>query len=103
MNKIVTKQIGNHSVQAYVEGNEDVFELGDNESIAISKLLLRLQGYPSRTWNGAYALACFVWASLLVESWLMLTNHLAVDWLAWLMWGMFFLIGTFSSAYATRK
>lgn len=103
MNKIVTKKISNYSVQAHVEGNEEVFELGDNESIAISKLLLRLQGYPSRVWSGAFMLACFAWLSVFVESWLMLTGRLESDWLAGFMWVTFLLIGTFSSAYATRK
>lgn len=103
MNKIVTKHISKYSVMAHVEGNEEVFEVGDNESIAVSKLLLRLQGYPPRVWSGSYMLACFAWLSVFVESWLMLTNHLASDWLAWGMWITFLLIGTFSSAYATRK
>lgn len=90
-------------MMAYVEGNEEVFEVGENESIAISKLLLRLQGYPSRVWSGSFMLACSAWLSLFMESWLLLTNHLESSTLAWFMWGIFLLIGTFSSAYATRK
>lgn len=103
MNPIITEMQSKDTVRAYVEGNKDVFEFGQNETVAICKLLLRLQGYPARTWNGPFLLACLAWGSLFAETWMLLTRSIVNDGIAWGMWLFFLMTGVFSSSMAMRK
>ncbi len=103
MNPIITERTTKSNVKAYIQGNKEVYEMGENESIAISKLLLRLQGKTIRTWSGAFVLAIFSWASVFVEMWRMLNGFLHGSPMAWAFLAFFFLTALFSSSLAMRK
>lgn len=103
MNPIVTERTNKSNVKAYVQGNKEIYENGENETIAISKLLLRLQGKNIRTWSGPFVLAVFSWFSLFLETWRMLGGRIEGDFMAWFFWGFFFLLALFSSSLAMRK
>jgi hypothetical protein len=103
MNPIITKMKKDKTFQAWVQGNESLVEEGQNETEAIARLLLRLQGRSIRTWSGPFYLACACWLSVFVEAWLLLTGHIQSNGTAWGLWIFFFLMGIFSSSLAMRK
>jgi hypothetical protein len=103
MNPIVTERTNKTNVIAYVQGNKDGYEMGETESIAICKLLIRLQGKMIRTWSGAFILATFAWLSVFVEMWRMLNGLLQSSPMAWAFLVFFFLVALFSSSLAMRK
>ena len=103
MNPIITKMKPDKTFQAWVQGNQEIVEEGKNESEAIARLLLRLQGKSIRTWNGAFFLACAGWLSVFVEAWLLLTGYIDNTGMAWGVWAFFFMTAIFSSSLAMRK
>jgi hypothetical protein len=105
MNPIITQLVKKspNKWKAYIQGNESVFEEGENETLAIARLLMRLQGKSVHTWNGAFYLAAFSWLSVLVLPWLMLTDKLPADGLSWSFFFFFLIMGTLSGSYSLQK
>jgi len=103
MKPILTEMRPNKTFKAWVQGNPEVMEEGRNESEAIARLLLRLQGQSIRTWNGAFFLACAVWLSVFVEAWLLLTGNIQSGGTAWAIWFFFLLVAILSSSLAMKK
>lgn len=102
MKPIITEMKPNKSFRAFVQGNPEVVEEGENETIAIARLLMRLQGKSLRTWNGAFYLALVSWTSVFVEAWLLITGNVSGG-AAWGFWFFFFLTALLSSSLAMKK
>ena len=105
MNPIITElRKKNPNVwKAYIQGNPSLFEEGENETLAIARLLIRLQGRSVRTWNGAFYLSVFCWLSVVVMPWLLLTGSMEASALFWEFWTFFLLLGICAGAYASVK
>lgn len=103
MNPIITEMTSGKGQKAFIQGNPSVCEYGENETIAIAKLLLRLQGKKIVTISGAFLLAVGMWISWIALTWLFLMDVVQRSAFPVMMWAVFFVIGVLSSAYATRK
>ena len=89
--------------KAYIQGNPSIFEEGENETLAIARLLMRLQGKQIRTWNGAFYLSVFCWLSVVVIPWLGMTGYIEMNGLVWGFWIFFILLAIFSTAFSSVK
>lgn len=105
MNPIITELVGKKPNQwkAYIQGNPEIFEQGDNETVAIARLLIKLQGVKVRTWNGAFYLSVFCWLSVVVIPWLGMTGHMEMNGLTWGFWIFFILLSIGATAYSSVK
>jgi len=103
MNPIIIEMTKSKTFEAYVEGNPSVREAGDTESIAVAKLLLRLQGVRPSNISGAFLLSGFCWLGWFALSWLFMADAIRLDTFSGMMWGLFLLIGILAGAFATRK
>ena len=103
MNPIITEMTSSKGQKAYVSGNPEVCEYGENESIAISKLLLRLQGKRMSSLSGAFWFACAMWLSWLALSWLFIFSAIEESIFSKFMWGLFLFFAIMGSAYGTKK
>jgi len=104
MNPIITQMVKKNPVKfkAYIQGNESVFEEGENETLEIARLLARLQGKSIRTWNGALYLAMACWLSVIVMPWLSVTGHLVWSEV-WGFWTFFLILAILSGSYSLQK
>lgn len=102
MNPIITEMTEGKGWRAHVDGNSKVYEYGESETVAISKLLLRLQGKRVSSISGAFLFASACWVSWFILTWLWILGVVAMEGTT-TIWSLFLLLGLFGSAYATRK
>lgn len=105
MNPIITELVKKNPNQwkAYIQGNPSIFEQGDNETVAIARLLIKLQGVKVRTWNGSFYLSVFCWLSVVVIPWLGMTGYLTINDRMWGFWIFFIGLAICSTAYSSVK
>lgn len=104
MNPIITEMaVQDKYFKAYIQGNPGVCEYGPNETVAVCKLLLRLQGVKVITLNGFTAFAVVMWISWLALSWLIVLTDMRMDAVNGIMWGLFLFLGICGSALASKK
>lgn len=105
MNPIITELVKKNPNQwkAYIQGNPSIFEQGENETLAIARLLVKLQGKQVRTWNGSFYLSVFCWLSVVVIPWLLMMGYLGMNFLTWGFWIFFILLAIASTAYSSMK
>lgn len=103
MKPIITEMTKDKTWKAYIEGNPQVCEFGERESIAVAMLILRLQGARVTKLNGATVFSVAMWLCWIALSWLIIAESVQVTTFNGLMWGLFLLFGIFGISFSLRR